>query len=135
MAKFYFHFRQYSALTHDEQGSEFDSVEDAYLSAFRAAQEMWHELLLERQDPRSCSFEVVDADGSLLFVLPFMEVLDACTGSKSRKQGSYVDAFLAALNNQRHAHRLHREVSAQVDAARSSVRQSLNLLAQLRKLE
>jgi hypothetical protein len=81
MARYFFNFRQGTALAADDIGSEFETVEDAYLGAVQAAQDMWRELLIRREDPLECAFEVVDQDGNELFALPFSEVLDACTPS------------------------------------------------------
>lgn len=78
MGLFYFNFRQGSFYSRDDEGCELPSVEDAYLAAVRAAQDMWSELLVRREDPRACSFVVTDRNGTELFTLPFSEVLDAC---------------------------------------------------------
>jgi hypothetical protein len=78
MAKFFFNFRQGNSHQVDDLGCEFDSVEDAYLGALTAAQDMWRELLIQRQDPLLCAFEVMDEAGRDLFALPFSEVLDVC---------------------------------------------------------
>ena len=80
MAKYFFNFRQGAAYQVDDLGCEFGSVEDAYMGAFTAAQDMWRELLIERQDPLLCAFEVMDEQGNHLFELPFSEILDACRG-------------------------------------------------------
>jgi hypothetical protein len=80
MGLFYFNFRQGSSFSVDEEGCEFPSVEDAYLGAVRAAQEMWSELLLRREDPLVCAFVVTDRERKELFTLTFSEVLDACRG-------------------------------------------------------
>lgn len=133
MSKFYFHFRQGSALQLDEDGTEFETVEEAYLSAFRAAQDMWHELLVSRQDPRRCSFEVCDGDGRCLFPLPFMEVLEVCFDSK-RNQPLDPVLVRTAFENQRRAWRLRHEVTDQLRAARSSLEQSRALLKQFPEL-
>src|SRR5215469_10731324 len=135
MPKFFFHFRQLSNVTADDYGCEFSSAEDAYLSAFRAAQEMWHELLIERQDPRCCSFEVADGEGNTLFVVPFTEVLDSCTRKSDRNPRRYAHLLHAALSNHQHAQRLRGEVSAELNIARSILAESIGLLAQLSKLE
>jgi hypothetical protein len=135
MPRFFFHFRQLSDLTIDEYGCEFSNVEDAYLSAFRAAQEMWHELLIERQDPRCCSFEVADGEGNALFVLPFTEVLDSCTQKSDRHPKHYAHLLHTALNNQQHALRLRGEVSAELKIARTILTESISLLAQLSRFE
>jgi hypothetical protein len=78
MARYFFNFRQGTTRTADDLGSDFETVEDAYLGAVRAAQDMWRELLIRREDPLECAFEVIDRDGNEVFVLPFSEVLEAC---------------------------------------------------------
>lgn len=82
MARFFFDFRQGSNRSHDAEGLEFAHVEQAYLEAVRAAQDMWAELLRKRQDPRRCIFEVRNEKRELLFILPFQEVLDSCLDRK-----------------------------------------------------
>jgi hypothetical protein len=129
MSTFYFHFRQGPDLTKDQQGSEFDTVENAYLSAFRAAQDMWRDLLVERQDPRRCSFEVNDTDEQLLFVLPFSEVLDVCTDTGAPKRPTSMQESLRnALAHQRRAQKVGDEMSDQLDTFRRSVAESMALL-------
>ncbi|MGX1099185.1 DUF6894 family protein [Amorphus sp. MBR-141] len=78
MVHFFFHFRQGPQLSRDEEGSDFASLEDAYLDVHRAIQEMWEELLSARCDPRDCAFEICDESGLLLMTVPFTEVLDSC---------------------------------------------------------
>jgi hypothetical protein len=78
MRRFFFDFREVDDRYPDTVGTEFANVEEAYLEAFKAAQEMWGELLKQRRDPRLCRFEVRSAGGDALFVLPFQEVLDSC---------------------------------------------------------
>ncbi len=87
MARYFFHFRQGTSLSADDVGSEFVTVEDAYLSAVRAAQDMWHELLIKREDPLECSFEVFDQRGNEVFILPFSELLDVCARNDDTNDG------------------------------------------------
>lgn len=84
MARYFFDFRQGVSFCADEAGAELAHVEQAYLEAFTAAQEMWGELLRKRQDPRRCAFEVRNEKRELLFVLPFQEVIDSCVDHKTR---------------------------------------------------
>ena len=46
-----------------------------------AARVMWGELLKNREDPITHSFEICDADGTILLTLPFMEVLEVARGA------------------------------------------------------
>jgi|SRR5215469_4216962 len=133
MAKFYFHFRQSGELFPDEEGIEFSSFEDAYLSAFRAAQDMWRELLIERRDPRHCSFEVVDSNQQLMFVLPFMEILESCK-KRSEPETKFVDVFRATLATFRDTQRANADLKNELRNANATLSESLTLLAQLRNL-
>src|SRR5215471_18575194 len=78
MPQFFFHFQQHGVLIQDDIGTDLPSAEEAYLEAFRAARELWAEMLLDREDPITCCFDVQDAQGQPLFVLPFVEVLEVC---------------------------------------------------------
>jgi Domain of unknown function (DUF6894) len=70
MPLFYFHLRVGSQRSPDDLGVEFDSAEAAYLDAFATAREMWSELLKNREDPTTHSFEICNDNGELLFILP-----------------------------------------------------------------
>lgn len=135
MAKFYFNFRQGNAYTVDLEGTEFASVEEAYLEAFRTAQEMWSELLIERQDPLLCAFEIVDQAGNSLFLLPFGEVLDVCRGRGTRPRTlEMVPAIAEALACRRYAQQAIAEVSVSLEDARATLRETMGLLAEVERL-
>jgi hypothetical protein len=54
----------------DDEGADFASIEEAYLETFKGAQELWPELLRNRQDPRQYAFEITDRDGAVVMELP-----------------------------------------------------------------
>ena len=83
MQRYFFDFRQNDTRLPDTHGLTCADVEHAYLEAFRAAQEMWSELLKQRKDPSRCAFEVRNGDGEILFLFPFQEVVDCCTDRHS----------------------------------------------------
>jgi hypothetical protein len=83
MPRFFFDFRQGADRCADAEGTEFVDVEQAYLEAVKGAQDMWSELLRQRQDPRHCVFEVRNGQRELLFVLPFHEVMENCHDRKT----------------------------------------------------
>jgi len=74
--RYYFHLRMGQTISPDELGLELPDLETACLEAFKAAQEMWSELLAERSDPLVRSFEIADEHGQVLLTLPFREVLE-----------------------------------------------------------
>jgi len=113
MPRFFFDFAQAGVRTRDDDGLEFASVEQAYLEAAEAAQEMWSDLMRKRQDPRQCYFEVRDTGGNLLFVFAFQELLDACTNHKSKPaafQRSYDQVCATATATREACKEFQREV-------------------------
>jgi hypothetical protein len=74
--RYYFHLRIGHTVSPDEIGLDLPDVETAYLEAFKAAQELWSELLAEGSDPLTRCFEITDERGQLLLTLPFAEVLE-----------------------------------------------------------
>jgi CheY-like chemotaxis protein len=78
--RYYFHLRIGDSISPDEIGLEIADLETAYLEAFKAAQEMWAELISERCDPLIRSFEIADEHGRVLLTLPFREVLERARG-------------------------------------------------------
>jgi hypothetical protein len=136
MAKFYFNFRQGASYQVDDTGCEFGSVEEAYLGAFASAQDMWRELMIQRQDPTLCAFEVMDEQGRDLFVLPFSEVLDVCRGRTPRPfAGSTMPSDMhRALENRRTAQRVLNEVTSAVTETRATLRETWDLLAQVGRI-
>ncbi len=136
MAKFFFNFRQGASYQADDLGCEFDSVEEAYLGAFTAAQDMWRELLIKRQDPLLCAFEVMDEAGRDLFSLPFVEILEVCRGRAQppmhlQPRPHYIQQ---AMDDRAKALRMLSEVSTTVSDARATLRETWSLLAQVGKI-
>ena len=126
MTRFFFDFRQAGTLTPDSAGLEFESVEQAYLEAFNGAQEMWGELLRKRQDPRCCAFEVRDAQNQAMFVLPFHEVLEVCTGRQSASTHCTFDQVRKTFNA---AQRVREELRIEFFKVRERLKESRALLA------
>jgi hypothetical protein len=136
MAKFFFNFRQGSSYQVDDTGCEFASVEEAYLGAFTSAQDMWRELLVERQDPLLCVFEVMDEHGHDLFTLPFSEILDVCRGRSQHPMhfSPRPHHVQQALDNRRRALQMMSEVSSVVAKTRATLDQTRSLLAEVDRI-
>ena len=130
MSRFYFNFRQGGTFTSDDTGCEFANVEEAYLAAVRAAQDIWHELLIERENPLECAFEVLDAKGRDLFTLPFSEILEACIGQPPGKlpHQSVTSETALAKAQQRIS-----DVSKTLTQARAKLLDARALLSQTRR--
>jgi hypothetical protein len=83
MPHFFFHPRgDPEGRAQDEMGLDFPDVEAAYLEAFQAAKDVAQEWLAVGRNPRCCAFEIVNAAGELVLVLPFNEVLDRQVGRR-----------------------------------------------------
>lgn len=75
MPRFYFHFISQDQVSRDAIGTEFHSLEAAYLDACRAALEISMEMLQVRDDPNDDGIEITDENGCMLMHIPFSEVL------------------------------------------------------------
>jgi hypothetical protein len=90
--RYYFHLRIGHTVSPDEIGLDLPDLETAYLEAFKAAREMWSELLAEGSDPLSRCFEIADERGRSLLTLPFAEVLE-----QARKDGATLPRLRQSL--------------------------------------
>jgi hypothetical protein len=132
MSLFYFNFRQGPSYSVDDEGCQFTTVEEAYLGAVAAAQDMWRELLIRREDPMMCAFDVSDEQGHELFTLPFSEVLDACRGRTASAEPKPVGAAVyVALAHNRAARRTMSDLSTSLKQARMSLNEAIDLLKQI----
>jgi len=135
MSLYFFNFRQGDAYSIDDQGCEFESVEDAYLGAVKATQEMWLELLVRREDPLLCSFDVSDSRGNDLFTLPFSEVLESCHGRPASAALAPLSTQLArALATRRAANDAVNGVKHAMRQAHSTLSETVSLLEQVIKI-
>ena len=129
MPRFHFNFTDARSRTLDEDGTEFGDLNLAYLDAFRAAQEIWAEYLKARRDPRECAFEITDAAGNVLMILPFTEVLESCRrqGTASRRRPN---ADTAATHRTR---QLSLELAEQIRHNEESVRRARAIIERANK--
>lgn len=125
MPRFFFDFRQGADRCADAEGTEFVNVEQAYLEAVKGAQDMWSELLRERQDPRHCVFEVRNQRRELLFTLPFQEVMDSCHNRKAPPIRNAFDNMCEAAGRTK---RVSEEFIEALHAMRRTIAESQELI-------
>jgi len=125
MQRFFFDFRQNGVHAPDDYGIMFHDVEQAYLEAHRAAQEMWSELLKQRKDPRHCIFEVRNNAGEVLFLFPFQEVMECCTDRKAIPLRLTFDEL---ADTSSYAKRISSEFAEEIRSLRQSLQDSRILL-------
>jgi len=80
MPQFFFHFGEANGFEPDEEGLELPDLDAAYLEAFEAAKEMWGEAIRSMRNPSRQQFEISDADGNTLLIVPFREVMESLKG-------------------------------------------------------
>jgi hypothetical protein len=73
--RYFFHLQTDSAYERDEEGSELEDLNAAYLEAFEAAQQLSIDLIRQNLRPARYRFEICDAKDNVLMNLPFGEVL------------------------------------------------------------
>ncbi len=128
MPRYFFDFRQGTDRCADAEGSDFANVEQAYLEAFKGAQDMWSELLRRRQDPRQCVFEVRNDRRQLLFTLPFQEVMESCIDRKGPAAHITFDTILETAHQTK-------KLTGEFQEALHSVRRTLDQSRELMKLK
>ncbi len=133
MPHFRFHLRRRGELIADDEGAELPHLEAAYLQAFDSAEELWPMLLAKREDPIAYSFEVVDARGRLLFVLPLAEVLETARKRSPRVEALAEGAMTSTLLAR--AESLRTSLVDQIAIARRTVDETRALLNNLGKRE
>jgi hypothetical protein len=97
------------------------------LEAFSAATEMWIEALRQVRNPSRERFEIRDAAGTLLLVLPFSEVLESGRGVRHKAVPSFA-VLQTAMNRTRAA---GVELTDQIKIAREGLRETQKTLARL----
>jgi hypothetical protein len=128
MSQFYFDFHGPAGVVRDGMGVECENIETAYLAAFRAAQEMWSELLVQREDPRRCSFDIRDDQDRLLLVIPFSETLDACF-DRSDSPSASSQLSRNVMKNAERARQAARRCREEAATALSSLEEARRLIA------
>ena len=150
MPRFHLHLTGLRWTAPDDEGAEFECIEHAYLEAFKSAQEVWRELLLQREDPRACAFEIADGAGALLMTVPLTEVLDACRGPRAEPRpvpaerpasqrprppgtkvtAAYVATSAASVTHVLRMRRLTWELAEQLRKTRASIESARALIAE-----
>jgi hypothetical protein len=74
MARYFFHLIARAEASRDDIGTDLPNAEAAYLQACETALEISFEMMRQRLDPSRHAFEVADAEGHVLFEIPFAEV-------------------------------------------------------------
>ena len=74
MSRYFFHLMSPDGPHKDDIGTDLPNAEAAYLEACEAALEMSYEMLRQRRDPSNYAFDITDAEGHVIFELPFAEV-------------------------------------------------------------
>jgi hypothetical protein len=128
MPLFHLNLREGAAFFPDEEGAVFDGFEHAFVEAFESGRELWHHFISQRRDPRRCAFEITDAAGAVLAVLPFVEILES-----GRRRAdpipvarSFIDAMAGTCRNKV----LSDQVTAQIRLTREGLVRTAELLQQ-----
>ena len=106
MPHFFFNYTSGGATSVDDVGTDFSSVEAAYLDACKGALDIAFEKLRARQDPTTDSFEIIDDEQNVLMQVPFSEVLRPA--SPTNTSTMRLQAALALENCRRQAARSQR---------------------------
>jgi hypothetical protein len=121
LPQFFFNFRDENGVDLDREGLDLPDLDAAYMEAFEAAKEMWIEAIRDMRNPMRQSFEVVDADGKPLIIVPFGEVIASLKGVPNQHP----------VEMAHRAAKLTSEVRQAVATAYQRLSEARSLLAQL----
>ena len=117
MPHFFFNLCSPGAIETDTDGLQFESLDAAYLEAYRAALSISLELLHARVDPNAHRFEIRDAEGTLLLDLPFSEALRPTPSARPKR----LPSAIAVSETFQRTEQLRGDIIAQVNRARLMV--------------
>jgi hypothetical protein len=93
MPRFYFDFSSGGTVEADDVGTEFPSLEAAYLDACQSALEISFEKLRTRSDPNLDSVEILNARRQSLMQVPFSDVLHPKPSRLPPRQNQCTEIF------------------------------------------
>ena len=111
----------------DEDGADFESVEQAFMAAFEGARELWGLFLLDRVDPRRHVYELTDAAGEVMFTLPFTEILDSCRSVRVHSREPTQSPAHGHLSSLPALREMAQKLGEQVASSRSIIARSRDL--------
>lgn len=104
MPLFFFDFTSGGTTEADDVGTEFPSLEEAYLDACRSALEISFEKLRARCDPNLDSVEILDAERHSLMQVPFSDVLrpkpPRLSAARKQSHGQSGNQLIESCNQQ-----------------------------------
>jgi len=130
MNLFFFNLVHGSERTDDDIGLLFETAEQAFLQGVAAARAMTSELVTEGINPGHCAFEITDREGTILFSIYFSELWDA-KREPTIGHGETVELTSALEETNRRVVLTNREIAATLIQARSSLKESRDLLRSL----
>jgi hypothetical protein len=128
MPLFFFDFTSDGLIESDDTGSEFPSLEAAYLDACRSVLEIAFEKLRVRSDPDLDSVEILDARRRCLMRVPFSEVLRPKPSRSRALQAQRRQLIGSCQHELTRCKRLKAEISEELgkmQATSSAIRASL----------
>jgi hypothetical protein len=124
MAHYFFNLLAPGRSSRDEIGTDLPNAEAAYLQACDTALELSFEMLRERQDPSRHAFEVTDAEGQVVFEIPFAEV----TRPKDRPP-RFAEIHASIQRNQERASAVAAELKSNFRRTQSLLQNTKSLLS------
>jgi hypothetical protein len=119
MPLFFFNHTSQGSTFVDDIGTEYSSLEAAYLDTCDAALAIAFEKLRARQDPTADAFEIADDKHNVLMQVPFSEVLrPAAAGNISTVRQQHTLVVKNCRRQAERSERLHGEIRAEFARAR-----------------
>jgi hypothetical protein len=134
MPVFFFNHSSAGNVCVDDIGTEFPSLEAAYLDTCGAVLDIAFEKLCTQQDPQDDSFDITDVEGHTLMHVPFSEVLRPRRATKIPMVYRNRQAIAACHREIVRSQALKAELRAEFEKTQSALEVTRTNLARMRNL-
>ena len=129
MPQFFFHYHSPQGVTRDEIGCDFQTLEHAYVDAYRSAVDLGAEMLKAHKNPASHRIEIANTQGEMLMELRFDEIF-----RRERVSWSYTSQALVFRERLQKFYMLRDEMNTMCIVARANVEKAHEVLRRARAI-
>ncbi|WP_024519373.1 hypothetical protein [Bradyrhizobium sp. Tv2a-2] len=120
MPRFFFNLHSHGGFSADETGTEFSSLDAAYLDTCDAILDMAIEKLRAHRNPANDMFEIADERGNVLMEVTFSEILSPAAATKRPMNLETVRIFDSCRRHAARSLGLTAEIRAEFEQVRNT---------------
>lgn len=119
MPRFFFNLSSQGNVSMDETGTEFPSLEAAYLDTCDAILDIAVEKLRAHQNPAKDAFEIADEQGNVLMQVPFSEILSPAAATNRPMKWETIRIFHSCRHYAARSQALQADIRAEFEQVKN----------------